>query len=287
MVPASSSIVDVQGLAALKRGAAEQSPAALEEAAQQFESLIIGLMLKTARDAQLGDGLFDNSQSKQYLELMDQQVALELARKGGFGFSDMIIEQLGTRTVEPAAEPSRAAFEAADPEQFVRELLPQARAAAERLGVDPKLLLAQAALETGWGRSLPRRGDGSSSNNLFGIKAGASWRGQSVSQWTLENIDGAMTRQRARFRAYESTSESFADYAALIAESPRYAPALESGGDPERYVREVVAGGYATDAAYADKWLSIYNGAELERAVSAAQGSPASADTMTASNLEP
>lgn len=277
MIPSSASVVDIQGLAQLRCGAAEQNPAALEEAAQQFESLIIGLMLKTARDAQLGDGLFDNSQSKQYLELMDQQVALELARKGGFGFSDMIVEQLS------AALPETESFEAADAEQFVRDLMPQARAAAERLGVDPKLLLAQAALETGWGRSLPRRADGSSSNNLFGIKAGGSWHGQSVAQWTLENVGGTVTRQREQFRAYSTAADSFADYAALIGESPRYARALEAGERPEHYVREVAAGGYATDPDYADKWLSMYRSEPLRRAVEAAQETGSPADFMATS----
>lgn len=281
MIPGSPSVVDFQGLAQLRLGASEGSPEALEEAAQQFESLIIGLMLKTARDAQLGDGLFDNSQSKQYLELMDQQVALELARKGGFGFSDMIVEQLSAAAPVP---PHKAeSFEANGAAAFVRALLPQAEAASRRLGVDPKLLLAQAALETGWGRSLPKRVDGSSSNNLFGIKAGDSWRGPSVAQWTLENVDGAVTRQRAQFRAYSSAADSFDDYAALIAESPRYARALDAGAESSSYVREVVAGGYATDPDYADKWLSIYRGELLRDAVQAAQGTGIAADTMAAS----
>jgi flagellar protein FlgJ len=278
MIPVSASVVDFQAFAELRRGAAEQSPAALKEAAQQFESLIIGMMLKSARDAQLGDGLFDSSQSKQYLELMDQQVALELARKGGFGFGDMIIEQLSA--VQPAVD----SFEPSSPEEFVRELLPEARQAAAKLGVAPEVLLAQAALESAWGGATPRHIDGSSSNNLFGIKAGGSWRGSSVAQWTLESMDGAMSRQREQFRAYPSAGQSFSDYAALISQNSRYAAALESGGDPERYVREVAGAGYATDPEYAQKWLSVFNGQTLRDAVAAAQVNSAGADTAAVVN---
>src|SRR5690606_21365231 len=85
---------------------------------------------------------------------------------------------------------------------FVNALLPHARRAAERLGVDPKLLVAQAALETGWGASIPRRADGRSTHNLFGIKAGASWRGEKAGAWTLEVVGGVPERRRADFRAY-------------------------------------------------------------------------------------
>ena len=90
-------------------------------------------------------------------------------------------------------------------------LLPEAKAAAAALGVEPRLLLAQAALETGWGRAVPQRGD-ESAHNLFGIKAGASWSGAAVEQWTLEHEDGVTAPQRERFRAYGNTAESFADY---------------------------------------------------------------------------
>jgi len=265
------SIVDLQGLGQLRH----DQPGALEQAAQQFESLIIGMMLKTARDAQLAEGLFDNSQSRQYLELMDQQVALELAQTGGFGFSEMIMDQLG------ATQPEAQSFQAATPADFMRELLPEARRVADTLGLDPKLLLAQAALETGWGQSLPRHADGRSSNNLFGVKAGPGWRGASVMQWTLENIDGVMTKQRDRFRAYASTAASFADYADLMTQSARYRPALTVSGDAEAYARQVASQGYATDPDYADKWLSIYRGALMNDTFKSAQVNHTAADTHT------
>ena len=117
----------------------------------------------------------------------------------------------GAHPVEAPAEPS--------PAQFVTALLPEAQAAAAELGIEPRLLLAQAALETGWGRAVPQRGD-ESANNLFGIKAGASWDGAAALQWTLEHEDGVTAPQRERFRAYGSTAESFADYVDLICDGP-------------------------------------------------------------------
>src|SRR5690606_10105787 len=96
---------DVQGLGDLRRKAAQDGPAALAEAAVQFEALFIGMMLKSAREASVGDGIFDNDTSMQYLELMDSQVALDLARRGGFGIGKMLLEQLGAPQGEGDAAP--------------------------------------------------------------------------------------------------------------------------------------------------------------------------------------
>src|SRR5262245_54104791 len=109
MVPAAvPSSVDLQGFTDLKARAGRDDPKALAEAAVQFEALFIGLMLKTARDASLSGGIFDSQESRQYLDLMDQQVALELAKSGGFGFGKMIIEQLGSRSgTAPGTDPAK------------------------------------------------------------------------------------------------------------------------------------------------------------------------------------
>ena len=168
-----------------------------------------------------------------------------------------------TWTPEPPEPPEHPEFGAAravgfeSPEQFVEQLWPQARAAAEVLGQDPRVLLAQAALETGWGKSvIGARGD-ASSHNLFGIKAGSGWSGDRVRVQTLEVVDGVFTPAMADFRAYSSFEESFADYVSLVRSSPRYAPAMEMSGDPAGYLRALQDGGYATDPEYADKVLSI------------------------------
>jgi flagellar protein FlgJ len=156
-------------------------------------------------------------------------------------------------------------------EAFVARLLPHANAAAAALGIEPRLLLAQAALETGWGGAVPQHADGSPAHNLFGIKASGAWRGARIEKWTLEHEDGTAVRRRDEFRAYPSSAASFADYVDLISNTPRYAPALASAADPDAYARAVQAAGYATDPAYADKWLSIYHGRRLEGALRRAE----------------
>jgi flagellar protein FlgJ len=315
---ATPTAADLTGLEQLRLNAARNDPAALKEAATQFDALFIGMMLKTARAASLGKGIFDNEATQQYLELMDDQVALELARKGGVGFGKLLLDQLAphpaaaarapaspgpaaaaaaslpsaffetddgfgeplpeiapeldltTDAVAPlAAEDASATLAAEGPaaedeaERFVRRFLADATTAARALGIEPRLLLAQAALETGWGKAIARHPDGRPANNLFGIKAGAHWRGERVVHWTIEHEDGVAARKREVFRAYERPADSFADYVDLIGGSPRYARALAHSRDPEAYARAVGSAGYATDPDYADKWLSIYRGERL------------------------
>jgi flagellar protein FlgJ len=166
----------------------------------------------------------------------------------------------GVPDAEPAAGllPVPAATKAAEPgkpvshEDFLSSLLPMAESAGAEIGIDPKMLVAQAALETGWGRHMAGR------NNLFNIKAGRGWSGDTSEVSTTEYRDGAPAKERAKFRAYESPEESFADYARLITGSKRYEGALASSGDPERYIRNIHNAGYATDPEYADKVLRIY-----------------------------
>lgn len=154
-----------------------------------------------------------------------------------------------------------------DPVGFVRALAPHAELAAKKLGVSVRALLAQAALETGWGKHLPSHGDGSSSNNLFGIKAGSSWDGDKVSVPTLEYENGVAVRRRDQFRAYDSPAESFADYASLLADSPRYAHALGQGENVAGFARALVSGGYATDPAYVAKITAIANSPQMREAL--------------------
>lgn len=143
-------------------------------------------------------------------------------------------------------------------EDFIRAVRPHAVRAAREIGVDPDVLVAQAALESGWGRSTMRRADGSNAHNLFGIKATPSWQGDVVTVSTLEYEGGIAVRRQAAFRAYGSYGESFQDYATLVRDNPRYARALEFASDPRAYMRELQAAGYATDPAYADKVLGIW-----------------------------
>ena len=144
------------------------------------------------------------------------------------------------------------------PERFVEAILPHAREAAEKLGVSPKVLVAQSALETGWGRHVPHDG-GQASNNFFGIKADRGWDGERQVHGTLEFESGSLVRRQAAFRQYDSMAASFNDFARFIQENPRYGKALEARDDPERFVRELQQAGYATDPKYADKLISIMN----------------------------
>lgn len=293
---------EFQGLEELRGQAREQSPEALEKAAKQFEAVFLQMMLKSMREASTGSGLFDNDQSRMYREMYDKQVALSMSEgEQGIGLSDMLVRQL--RGVVPQAgaaqdtgpnsypAPERRAFErapeapqAADPapasdaptdsggqtafkspEEFVEQLWPHAERAARRLGADPRALLAQAALETGWGKAVIRHPNGDSSHNLFNIKADSRWDGERVVKRTLEYRDGVAVQEKAPFRAYGSYTESFEDYVRFLQDNPRYESALQHADDPRAFVRELQDAGYATDPEYARKIEGI-----LERDVVAA-----------------
>jgi len=144
----------------------------------------------------------------------------------------------------------------ASPQAFADELRPYAQRAAAKLGVSENLLIAQAALETGWGQKVTPRSDGSSSFNLFGIKANASWQGDKASTATLEYRDGIARRERAEFRAYASLEQSFDDYVRFVSEQPRYNNALNASDD-KSFVEALQHSGYATDPIYAEKILAV------------------------------
>ena len=156
-----------------------------------------------------------------------------------------------------------------DPVGFVQAMAPHAQAAADKLGVSVRALLAQAALETGWGKHLPHRHDGSSSFNLFGIKAGGGWDGDKVSVPTLEYEDGVAVRKRDNFRAYADPGQAFADYARMLSDNPRYAHALGQGENVAGFAHALSRGGYATDPAYAAKLTAIANSPQMREALAA------------------
>jgi len=157
----------------------------------------------------------------------------------------------------------RRDWQPAGRDEFVRDLLPHAEQAAETLGVDPRVLVAQAALETGWGQHVIRDGGGMSSNNLFGIKATGKWKGQHLSIPTLEYQDGVAQRHRENFRVYDDLAEGFADYVKLISGSERYTDAMNQAADPDAYLDALQEAGYATDPNYANKIKAILYGPDL------------------------
>ncbi|WP_136680274.1 flagellar assembly peptidoglycan hydrolase FlgJ [Neptunomonas sp. XY-337] len=145
------------------------------------------------------------------------------------------------------------------PQAFVDALLPIAEKVAGELGVDPKVLVAQAALETGWGKHIIQEGE-QSSFNLFNIKADSRWGGENMRKLTLEYRDGVAQKEQAFFRSYASYEASFRDYVDFLQSNPRYQQALEVVADPKAYLQQLQAAGYATDPAYAEKITSIYEG---------------------------
>ena len=161
----------------------------------------------------------------------------------------------GRAVAQPPLGPAKKAISAQD--GFVATMLPMAKAAAARIGVDPKYLVAQAALETGWGKSVMRAEDGSSSHNLFGIKAGQSWQGGQARAITSEFRDGAMVKETAQFRSYNSYQDSFHDLVTLLQSNDRYKEVVKSADNPEQFVRELQKAGYATDPDYASKISQI------------------------------
>jgi flagellar protein FlgJ len=261
---------DPAGLAALKRDAAAQTPGALRETARQFESLFTSMMLKSMRDASMGNDLFGSDQQDFYQDMFDTQLASQLAGGKGLGLADVLVRQLMQGQGAMAGAPAdvaaltqtqrtsgAASWTPGNADEFVQAIRPAATAAARELGVDPDAVIAHAALETGWGRSVPRDAGGQPSFNLFGIKAGGTWSGAVHASRTSEFIDGRMQDVVASFRAYDSPEQSIRDYVGLLKGSRRYAAAIGTGSDVEAFARGLVRGGYATDPDYVTKLTAV------------------------------
>lgn len=168
-----------------------------------------------------------------------------------------------TQSVTPAQRATTetinapATWEPQTPDEFIRDVMPYAEKAAQRLGVNPEVLVAQSALETGWGKKVITSSNGQNSYNLFGIKAKSDWQGETASVRTVEYRDGVAAIERAVFKVYDSINSAFDDYVGLLTGSPRYQRAVGHAGDSELFVRELQQAGYATDPYYADKIIGI------------------------------
>ncbi|MFP5305555.1 MAG: flagellar assembly peptidoglycan hydrolase FlgJ [Gammaproteobacteria bacterium] len=293
-----AAVTDFAQFATLRAQARSDDPEALRKAAQQFEALMMQQMLKSMRDASLGDDVLGGEQTQLYQEMFDQQIAQHLAAGRGLGIADMLVRQLGQgremgegrgETGEGRGERGEGREEAvsaspvsrlpspvsrppsADPAAFVQSILPHAEKAARELGIPARVLVAQAALETGWGRHGIHHADGRPTFNFFGIKADKRWEGDSVKHMTHEYDDGEVTQERAAFRAYASPADAFDGYVDFLRANPRYAQALRHGGDAQRFVTGLQQAGYATDPAYARKILDIADGRTMKLALAQAQ----------------
>jgi flagellar protein FlgJ len=162
-------------------------------------------------------------------------------------------------TQTASAPPTTSATSDVTKSNFVQDLWPQAQDAGTLLGVDPRHLIAQAALETNWGQNLPQDSSGGTSNNLFGIKASAAWTGAAVNNGTQEFQNGVASNTTAQFKAYATPTQSFQDYVALLRNNPRYAAALNTGSDVHAFAAGLQRGGYATDPEYANKIAAVAN----------------------------
>lgn len=297
---ASRNVTDIQGLDNLRQAALTDEKGALKEAAKQFEGIFVRMMLKSMREASDvladPDSPFNSQQVKFYRDMHDSQLANDLSTNGSIGMADLIVQQLGgdTENYMPAGlvrsganladfnqrsrndlskvqeqvlgpQPSKQqAF--ANPQEFVEALLPSAKQAAAKLGIQPQALIAQAAVETGWGKHMIHDAKGENSHNLFGIKAGGDWGGDKTVIDTLEYKGEVPQRQKAAFRSYGSFEQSLNDYVDFVKSSPRYADAVNNAADPKEYFTSLQKAGYATDPQYANKVMSVLKGKDINRA---------------------
>ncbi len=289
---------DISGLNNLREAMASGNGEVLQEAAQQFEAIFVQMMLKSMRKAQDAladeDSPFNSEQVKFYRDMHDQQLAVDLSSNGGLGLADLIVKQLGQQDpdyrpastlrsdgnlssinrerseavsraqatmLDSASAGSQSAYKAAmfsDQQDFVETLYPYAKKAAEALGTDARAIIAQAAVETGWGQYVIHDKYGNSTHNLFGIKANNQWQGDQAVVDTLEFSNGVPERRKASFRQYDSLESGLADYVDFIRTQPRYQQAVANGADASQYFSELQQAGYATDPQYASKVMAVY-----------------------------
>lgn len=317
---------DFSGFSEMRAQAQMDPNASLKQVARQFEGIFIGMMLKSMRDASMGDPIFDSNQSEVYRDMFDKQISLDMANGKGIGFADALVRQLGgtnamndphqkdkseseinsendkqqvsgirsgkmlpasasrMNTVShlsvrelsngelPALQALNEPTQFSSPQDFTNSMLPYAEEAAKKLGVSPLVLVAQAALETGWGKSITRHRDGSSSFNVFNIKADERWQGDRVVKSTLEYSNGLAKYEKANFRAYDSFADSFDDYVNFLRSNSRYGSALLNQGDDKLFIQDLHKAGYATDPDYADKILDIMQRDSLQAHADSSSG---------------
>jgi peptidoglycan hydrolase FlgJ len=292
---------DARSLDGLRARAASDPKSAVREAAKQMESLFMNELMKSMRATTLAEGGQDNNAGNLGQSMLDTQFATQLSGQPG-GLSDAIMKQLerqmglspgpipytGSANNTPAPLVGNSVGKPAAPSTaipqtgaagFVQQHTAAARDAEAATGIPATFMVAQAAHETGWGRKEIRHADGAPSFNLFGIKAGAGWKGATADITTTEYVNGQPQKVVAKFRAYGSYAESFADYAKLMKDSPRYrdvvakaqqglpavqlaanAPSTRSSASGAAvFAQGLQKAGYATDPAYADKLTRVIN----------------------------
>ncbi len=296
-------VLDTNAAADLRLKLKQDPQVGLKQAAQQFEGMLLQMMLKSMRDATPQDGLMNSDQTRFLTSILDQQLAQNLSSSGSLGFAKLIEEQMtrglqgagneavgsalaqlqvaiaqrqaatsagrlaGSESVGSVASGVTGTESASGSAQdFVSRTWPHASEAAKSLGVPAHFLVAHSALESGWGKNEIRWPDGSPTYNIFGVKAGRNWTGQTVEIQTTEYVDGVAQTVREKFRAYGSYGEAFQDYASLLRGNSRFAAVLGQQ-DGTQFARSLQQSGYATDPQYADKLGRIIGGTTLRQAL--------------------
>lgn len=279
---------DLRSLDNLKTAVESQSSESVHAVAKQMEGLFVQMMLKSMREASFKGGLLDSPQSDMFTSMYDQQISQDIASKGKLGFADLIVSQLtgeqvntGQRTggapvglsttmararnaIIPAIEytahrsdaPAPRVASRHGPQGFISRMLAPAMEAGRKSGINHHLIIAQAALESGWGGREILTEDGKPSHNLFGIKATSQWKGETTEITTTEYIDGVKQKVKGVFKVYPSYSAALADYTSLLRDNPRYKDVTRAPS-PEIAAKALQSGGYATDPGYAAKLISI------------------------------
>lgn len=287
--------MDLRSLDSLRGEASKgATKSGIKEAAKQLESLFMQELMKSMRSTTMDSGMLDNGGTEMGTSMLDTQLAGQMTGLPG-GLGDMILKQLERQVGKVAAggddaksgsvfsdavagkvgNLARAATSAgtaktssadlgdlsklSPSERFVRQHQQAAEAAEASTGIPSEHILGQAALESGWGKREPKMPDGSSSHNLFGIKAGSSWKGKVAEVTTTEYYNGVPRKVTAKFRAYESYEESFKDHARLLTQNARYGQTVAQADTAQGFAKGLQKAGYATDPAYADKLTKVIN----------------------------
>jgi flagellar protein FlgJ len=268
---------DARSLDALKASANKDGAGAVKEAAKQLESLFMRELIKSMREATMKSGMLDSNQTQISTDLLDQQLSVSMSGLQG-GLSAAIERQLARQTVgmdntrvppAPSDKVSRAGG-ATGKTGFVQQHQDAAARIEQQSGIPASYMIGQAAHETGWGKREIKHADGSTSFNLFGIKAGPGWTGKVAEVTTTEYVNGEPRKMKAKFRAYDSYEDSFRDYARLINNSPRYEKARTQTSSPLAFATELKRAGYATDPDYAGKLSRVINSTlQVQRALTA------------------
>ncbi|QBC44707.1 flagellar assembly peptidoglycan hydrolase FlgJ [Iodobacter fluviatilis] len=262
--------IDVRGVDSLRQLARKDPSKAALEVARQFEALLTNQMLKSMREATPKYDEMESGTADMFRGMHDQQLSQMWSKHGGVGFAESIVRQIELQR-DPSLyqKPSRAllndlpaakaaevsAKDAGSGDSFVAKQVGNASAASAALGVSAHVLVAHAALESGWGKKPIRDAVGADSHNLFGIKATKDWKGKTTDITTTEFIGGRAQKRVESFRVYDSYAESFNDYASLI--KRRYTEAMGQGSNAQGFAKALQTGGYATDPQYANKLTQV------------------------------